>query len=479
MISIPNSFRAELNKQIRRPGHCQITFQYGSGGSYNVPEAYIKSVEFHNIGDPMSRRLPTEECTLAVLDYERLFDPSTIGSYANNLDAGMTMLVRIGIETYDGQTAWSDYVDYRMNGKHEWDNFTAKFKFTRRIGALTVPFHGIAQSVTDLSELCDDALLCANYSLLDLNYTKKSPKLANCPIINNTDIKNKTVADTLLTIAFATGTSLRSYFSGIEVLDHYHVTEQGTALNPAVIPNIDILDVPKFDRLPPIKEVVSTYLVDPDTPKDRETLFTITGGTEIPTASTPLSIYFDTSITGGSFQFDRQENISSINYVVYRDHIVITDIVLAQSGVPYNLQGSGRPIYAETKKNTLTSPDGTENEEIENELLNKSNCVLEYNQYFGPPISVIRAEYYRKTRELYEFSYRGDPSIEHLDIITVDLPGYGFSQCIVVESTFRFENGFSGKLKVRRIDDPDPWQISHCAISDLAISDYAISDSLS
>ena len=180
------------------------------------------------------------------------------------------------------------------------------------------------------------------------------------------------------------------------------------------------------------------------------------------------------------------QNVSSIGYTAYRDHVVVTEIVKEDESVPYVLKGSGIPaVPGKVEQLSISTMvmNGTEIEEIENPLLNWYNCgnnlniQLAQSSPFGRSVPSIRKTYLEKTRDMYEFSYRGDPSIEHLDVITVELPDCGFVPCIVVESVFKFENGFSGRLKVRKINNPQDSQISHCAVSDLAISDYAISDS--
>lgn len=477
MIPIPGAFRAGLCRQIRQQGFCEIRLYLSTGGYYDVPGQYIKSVELHGVGDPLSRKLPTEECTIVLTDYERLWDPATPGSYVDNVDTGMQALVRFGLApTGTGRTIWSDYVSYYLKDKPKWSNFSATFQFTRQVGLLKSAFPGINTNSSDLEMLTYYALAGAYYDPRQVQ-SVVSPKLANCPVINNTDIQGKTVADTLLTVAFATGTSLRSGMNGIEILNHYDVSEEGTVKNPAIVRENDIMDMPKFSRLPLVKNILVNYWKDPDQPQERVLLFDVTSD-YAPTEEEPLVIFFEKAISGGSFQWYLRQNVSSMTATVYRDHVVITSITRTNQTIPYVIKGTGTPLTAEkVQKLSFGHIDGTEIEEIENPLLNWTNCGDDPNMPFGRKVPAIRATYLVRTRDLYEFSYRGDPSIEHLDVITVELPGIGFVPCIVIESVFRYEKGFSGKLKVRPIKSASAYQTTHSAISDLAISDYAKSDS--
>ena len=265
---------------------------------------------------------------------------------------------------------------------------------------------------------------------------------------------------------------------GIEILQHFYVGEEdGTVKNPAVVREMDIMDMPKFSRLPLVKNILVNYLEDPETPQERVFLFDVTDD-YAPTEEEPLVVYFEKPISADSFQWHTRQNVSSMAATVYRDHVVITSITRMSLSVPYEIKGTGTPLMAEKKQRlSFGHIDGTEIEEIENPLLNWTNCGNDPNMPFGRKVPAIRASYLMQTRDMYEFSYRGDPSIEHLDVITVELPGIGFVPCIVIESVFRYEKGFSGKLKVRPIKSASAYQTTHSAISDLAISDYAETDS--
>ena len=477
MIQISGEFRAGLCEQIRQPGRCSIVFYYRSGGAYFVPEFLVKSIEFRNIGDPLSRKLPTEECIIVLTDYDRLWDPSVSGNYCDNLEEGMVCLVRIGINAVGSNNVlWSEYVTYYMTDMPKWEKFLATFQFTREIGTLTSSFPGLyASSGQELNEVVFNALLGAYYDPREVNMIA-SQKLQDCPVNDHTDIKGRTVADVLLAVAFASGVSLRSSERGIELLNHFEVSETGTVKNPAIVRESDMLEMPKFSRIPLIKNVLATYFQDPSEIQDRMLLFE-TSSDYVPSEDHPLVINYNKSITGGSFQWYLTQNVRSIEYNAYRDHVAVTEIVRINASTPYLLKGSGIPATPQkNEKLSYGHINGTEIEEIENPLLNWTNCGGDPNVPFGRSVPEIRATYLVKTRDMYEFSYRGDPSIEHLDVITVEIPNLGFVPCIVIETVFKFENGFSGKLKVRPIKNPLEDQISHCAISDLAISDQAKTD---
>lgn len=470
MIPISIAFRQELDRQIRRPGHVEVILNYKSGGSYTVPEFYIQKVELHSTADPLCRRLPVEECTVVLLDYDREWDPANPDGRLADMADGAAILIRFGIENALGTVLWTDTAVYWSDNQPTFGDYKVKFHGTREIGQMTAAFPGIRDEDTFL-ELLADSIVGENYGgdtdPRDIS-TDFDSTLAYLRVLPHATLDAANCADALLAVAFAAGLCLKTTYDGtVEILDRWYTD---TVKNLSVVKRNDMLEEPKLDRLPLLRNAICTYYDDPQTDPDRVTVLEYSG-TASPTEASPLVLPFSENVAGGSFRFDTQTNVSSITYQVFRGQIEITQLVRTSSSDPVVLKGSGVPARPEKDirvfQNSFAGSEPTsENEEIDNPLM-----------YGDVNLGLVHAMYLTKARDLYSVAYRGDPSIEPLDIIRMELPFAGVAECIVLETTFTFEYGFSGSISARRILNPSIDQHIHrTALSDLAVSDAAMTD---
>lgn len=477
MLTVSDAFRSALEKQIRRPGHCEIIFYYKSGGSYSVSSATIKSVEIHETGDPLSRELPTEECTIVLTDYNRLWDPTNSSGYYSSTEQGMSFLVRFGIEV-GNSTEWADYELFVSDCNLEWTDYEARFHGIKTLGTWNNVFDAFEEE-SNLYTL-GEAIAIAQFppntpqqailQSIDFDYNK----LSAVPVITHANLDEFSTKDALLAVAFAGGCAVKTDNNGNVAIKDYF--EKDVIQNYVVLTRNDILSVPSASRLPQIKNEVVTYYANPeDAGSETEVLnvsidFDIDGffGGDV-----PYFVRFSQPIVSTSKRFTATTNLIaySFAYVVTRTGIFITNAERADTSQPLTLRMNGIPLNAQESKIAYQiDQTGSESEEIDNPLVTISNA---------QSVAEFRGDYLNRTRTLCAFEYRGDPSIQTYDILRVELPvgqSYEMCHCIVVERTFRMENGFSGSLAVRKIDNPSNNQIINTAVSDYAVSDYAVSD---
>lgn len=476
MLPISDAFRDELKRSIRRPSHVRITLNYKSGGTYDIPESTVESVEFHGTGDPLSRSLPAEECTIVMIDYTRTWDPSNENGLYWNMEEGAAIGIAIGIETGNG-TEWSDGCGYITKGSITWDNYRATFHGIRELQTFLSEFHGLYNTDTTLGH--------AALSILWSGYPRDwrpislsvyiADSLHDFPIINHANLDGFVKNDALLAVAFAGNVSVKTKHDGtIQLRDFWRDEPE---YNAAIIDKDNFMEVPAVEKLPLAAYELVNYLENPDN-ADRVNVLDISGASDITENDEPVFFRFTTPIVPGSLQFTAQSNIkNTFYYVAGRSGITVytlertdttQDWTLTVTGLAQNPVKKQRYVPVYGQNDTLT---GTEVEEIDNPLLNGDTA---------DTVGAFRGDYLRRTRTLYTFQYRGDPSIEALDKLRVDLPLYGPSMCIVVEYTFRFGNGFSGTLSVRKIDKPTGVDYDELSgVADYGGADFALADNQS
>jgi len=473
MIPISNAFRAELDQIIRRRGRCQVLISYESGGSGSIEEDNVQKIEFHGTGDPLSRQLPTEECTLSAIDLDHEWDPAYPGSLYEETLKGAELTIRIGIETESGTVEWSEWVRYHINGAVVWKNNIATFKGIRDLARLGNTFHQMNWTDSNLGQLAASVSMAQELGS-DTDYYVScdiDPELYEQAVLDNAVLPENSVKDSLLSIAVAGCATLKTNHNGVVYLRDYW--SRNPEVNPCIIRADDIMEQPSVEVLPYARYENITYLSDVADSETRMTdVLKASGATNITASDEPLYLRFDSPILASSFLFSSQTNIRELEFNLYRTGIEITKLTRTNSSANWSM--TGRAEKAETVSTTKSidflmslTERGTEDEELSGPLLNNHNYMA---------VAAFRLGYLRYTRYLYSFPYRGDPSIEPLDIIRIELLDGTVKKFIVVDHTFTYQNGFSGKIAARRIDVERSEHNYTGAVSDFAVSDYAVSD---
>lgn len=472
MIPISDAFRAELQKQIRNKGRVEVRLISFDGlHVYTIPEYLVQSVEMHGKADPLCRSLPIEECTITILDFENNWNPVNPSGYNSIGASGLTVYVRFGIETGNG-TEWTEYIKYIADKDVSWANNTATFHAVRELQTFNSQF---SEGLTNSNNLSDQASEClfsgypAAWGPPQIDF-EISPKMAQTTIIGHTDLTGKTKKDALLSMCFAGRCTIRTkYYGTIEIRDFWLDEPE---YNLSVISKLDTMSLPTIDVLPLAGFERVNYLVDPET-AERRTVLNVSGDYDVEDGvDEPVFIAFDSSIVPYSFTATALTNIDSgaTRYVATRSGLYIYELARLDGSQPWTITATGivqSPVNAQLYERIfgLSEESGSQVEEIKNPLLNADNAYS---------VAVYRGLYLRRTRSLYKFNYRGNPSIEPLDTLRVELPNYGTQLCIVVEHTFRFSAGFSGSISVRKIDPRNANQ--HSGVSGAvgyAMADFA------
>lgn len=466
MVPYSNPFSAELAKTIRGRGHCRIKIWSDDYQSLtDIDEYYIESVEIVSENDPLSRSLPTETATIRLIDFEMLWHPENPDGYSQDIEPLSHAWIAFGIENDAGTVLWGPDMVYEITKKPDWGNYRATFKMTHKIGSMTGEFNQFRGIDTNLLSL---ATKICNEAGLDNDQRAFETAIDLIPIIVDTSMSERSYADSLLAIAVAANCSIRTSFDDIIFMDDtYQLHPQK---NPLVITSDDMFSLPEVEIDPKLRsEDIEIMIEHSGLPAEDETVIKTTT-TIIPTATNHFFAKFDRPILPASWAEANRasHNIANIAYSVYRDGLDITSVTPVDPTQPYTIEGTAKPQTQQTEARTVQiNADGTDNERLNNPFLNESNYAA---------VAAYRGDYLSNTRSKYTISYRGNPTVEALDIIRIKLPFAGVCHCIVLSATFSYNGTFSGKLTVRKLDSVTVDQTINTAISDYALSDSAVSD---
>lgn len=471
MISYPNAFHAELDKQIRRRGYCQIVIYLSENETIQVDDYTIKSAEFVLRNDPMCRELPTEECIISLLDFEKIWHPDNPNGRYADAGSGDKVNIKFGIDTESGSISWGPWLTFFLKSNPEWRDNVATFTGTRQLGRMISEFYKIGSQETLGSiavSAVEDGLANLGYDQQDMEYDVASD-LAYIPVVENTTLEGYTAANALMAVAFAGMKNLRTKFGGtngiIELKDCLVSFPQKTNI---LIPLRDMFSAPVSERLPLIRNEVVTYYKEPK--DDAETTMVLQySGSEI-SGNDHVFLPADQPIIPTFFSVANATNVRGFIFAkgTYRNGIEMWGINKQDPSLPITFDGYGKPILRTPA--TLTVPvnaAGTEDEKIDNPLV---------SELTGRDVARYRSDYLTNTRSKFQIDFRGNPAIEPLDLIRVELPYVGFAECIVLENRFKYSGGFSGSLIVRKLDTVAENQEISSAVSGVAVSDEAISD---
>lgn len=462
MIPHSRAFAAALDKQIRDVGLCYIKITFADETELEIDNYQIEQLETRTQNDPLSRRLPVETATLTLLDFEESWHPDSPDSVIQKFDEPATAIVKIGI-MIDGEPEWTDPCQYIINQRPTWANYRATISMTRRLGSLVGDFYEFEPGSYMLMSALANAVFAKagdggnhTYDIaLNTFVVYQHSVLPVCP-----------VQDALLAIAVATRGSLLTDNTGI-----IHVTERYSlypSKNPSVVKLADMFERPVAQRLPKIRNEIIDIRHNPSTTPEDVTVIDFESS-DMPDGSGDTFIEFDVPAASAlTFAPTSETNILSSTFRTYKTGLVPIAITRADNTRPYRILADATPVQPNiTAKTYVIDATGQEDEEVDNELINKVH---------SGDIALFRGNYLKNTRSMYTFSYRGDPTIEALDLIRVELPYEGVCTCIVIENVFTYKNGFSGTLTVRKLDVVSQTQAIVSAVSDEAVSDEAVSD---
>ena len=252
--------------------------------------------------------------------------------------------------------------------------------------------------------------------------------------------------NTLLTIANQCGYQLRTNSSGQVQMSY----ELYSNLTPTLITSRDILETPSVETIPLVRDII----IDISNVKNKTLV-----SSEMEEIGSLVGLYA-TGVTHHEFvEFTSCPYLPNgawppdISYGIVNGTITHAEIYRLGAYVDFTVTSSEKEVEITFKSRTVSqynmcrvfhvNNDG-EDEQISNPLENGSWHISSLAQMHG--------EYLNDNRRTYTISYRGDPQIEVMDIIRVQLPYYGVIECLVLRTELTLSTSYTGILLVKPIE---------------------------
>lgn len=469
MKNYNGSYRPEMEKRVRNRGVCYIMIPPLSSGEplyYNADS--IRSLTTVDEVDPLSRSLPTETLTFEVFDYSGRLNPDNPNGYFSWFEIRRPVYLTFGILDDNGLEHTLEPEEYFITEQPRWNNYVATFQAVKILGLLekTNYYGSNSKNLYDLAEATErDAGLSigTQYGEGAIDVSLKDIKIFEW---NHSAVTSH--ADTLLQIAAASKCSVRSapYSSEIgsqvylrnEYLSH-DALEQNGFLG---VYFKDMFSYPSLQRTPSIKNenIALTYayynFAETDEPEVLASYSDVFQTTELQTVILQHSpIFYKTvDIENGQIENDVNASFSICTVVKFYPNNTRDAVNITVKGYAFGTFLQQRAY--------LIDANGTEDDTVDNSLI-VPNISYEIAKYRGD---------YLKNRNTYIVDYRGDPSIEVLDIIYVQLPYLGARKCLVLRTELTYNGAYHGKLVVKLLEN---LQSGNPAIAGIAIAGIAIS----
>lgn len=468
MKTFSPAFRAEMDKRIRNKGVCSIAIPsptqekilYYTGTT-------ILSVTTVDEVDPMSRSLPTETLTFRVFDYDGKLNPDNPNSYFAWFDVRREVYVTFGIKDDSGSEHTLDPEEYFITEQPSWQNYIATFKVVKLLGLLDkTTFYGSnSRNLYALAQAdMEDAGLEINTEYGD---GVIEPSLKNMTIWEWNQPEVTSHADTLLQIAAAGKCSIRSAPYSPELgrrvyLKNEYLSHDTLAQNGFLgVYYKDMYSHPSSENTPLIRQEIAVLtgayydFTETDEPEILATYTDTFQTTDIQTVVLEHGPAMSKTVVATNANIRNNVNASYANCTV-----VEFQPIDVQKTVTITVKGYAFGTFTHNYK-YLIEASGEEDETFENPMVTPQTA---------RDVALYRGEYLRN-RSTYTVDYRGDPSIEVLDIIYVQLPYLGARKCLVLRTELTYNGAYHGKLIVKRLDS---LQNNNPAISGIAISGVAI-----
>nr|DAK72233.1 MAG TPA: hypothetical protein [Caudoviricetes sp.] len=450
MLNYSSAFRAALDKRIRNLGHCLVNMTWpNSSTTVTIDDHIINNVKLIDEVDPLCRSLPIHTCEVSVFDFNGTYSPGNPNSSFSSFKP-FTMFIQFQIESDTGTLIDGPRYIYKVYEVPKWRNYIATFKGTRIESYFNeefYEFYGLREkdAYDVASTLAKDKIASATIRFVQF----RVPSATAFPVTSRINC--------LQLLTGACGTTLAFTYEGnVTVKDYTAVQDSGLKVQEKDMFSYPVMD---YDLPTVANEIVNMYDSSPvssgkvEVCKLQKRYSTLTRVTEV------LDV---DGIAVDEYPTITATNATDVSVNLYARKAEITltptsileDVVVAVSAM--QCKPSAIPsVY-------LVDVDGNESETVDNPVCGAS---------VASNVAYYRSNYLKNLSHAYAVDYRGNPAIEPLDIISVELPIIGLKKCLVTRTEFSFDGAFKGKLYVKRIDSLSTTSaVAGKAIAGLAVS---------
>ena len=425
MKTTTESYDSLMKERMRNKSHVKISLISGAT-TYLFEDDEIATLSRTNEVDPLTRRVPKEELSFSVYDFEGNYNPSNPSGKWNALDENADITVTFGLDTGSG-VIWLDADNYVLSGRPTYASGIATFKASSKLTQLTKTYYKGVYGQHSLYQLAVGVLTDAGLSASDYEIDSSLQEM-----ITDAPIPITTHLNALQLIAHASCSTLRTK-SGKIYIEQFNPNNVETKL----VMNLDSIAlngdvISKIDTLYKVESSLYSYVPDFESSVLYDSVITSDGTSQ-------CHIEYATS-TDQVIEIEGNAEITNANY-----YANAMDFTITGEG-SFHVIVTGKKIASSiTKSQTIVSLNANGSTDTE-----KNQLITNYELQSALIYHVANYLTYRLTHSV---KYRGNPEIESLDGIFFATNFDSYIQALVLKETITYNGAISGTLTLKSLSE--------------------------
>ena len=401
----------------------------------------IQSVVQTNDVDPLSRRLPQNECGFSIIDFDAVWDMENPASFVHYLYDRVPVSVQYGMTLADNSVEWLDPDYYYIVSKPTYDNGIASFEAVGILNTMTDTFYGgTFDNNNTYSSIAETVLTDANLPLVDGGASAWDISTMNDGHTSRV-MPEMTHAECLQVIAHAKCNRLSTNDKNqivIEPFTYNGLTPSGYQLDYDSI-SINSQNLSMLDML---HDCMVHYYVQP---LFYQPVFKPVTSVMVVSGQTQYSVGIDGDYLAVIPDDILIRNHSIVEYSSYKNRTEFTiDPLLLTEGSTIQIFAAAAPVYQDNIFTLPVNIGGVDDTEDNTMIDRESDAQTLANHVSG----------YLQLRRTYDMEYRGDPALETGDVIEVQVKYTNtLLKAYVLCNEISYNGAFHGKVTVKILDN--------------------------
>jgi len=421
MKQTSDTYALAMKERCRDKSHVKISLTSGSE-TYEFLDDEIANVTVNSDIDPLTRRVPKEELSFSIYDFNGRYSPSNPSGRWHALNENAKITIQFGL-SIGGNIEWLSEDDYILSGRPSYSSGIASFKARSVLCSLTKTYYKGTFEHKSFYELCEDVLTDAGITDYDISDSLQD-------LYTDAPLPITTHLNCLQLIAHACCCTLRTV-GGVITIAPFEMDD----LSSDFIMELDSIafngdTVSKIDTLYKVESDLYTY-----TEEETET------------------VVFESSIDVD------EEAECHIEYALSTEQRIeceaeTQDVVFYGRSADFKIIGTGTyyvKVYGKKVNSSVSKSEAVIS------LNTGGSTDSEKNQLitdFGMQSSLIyHAANYLQFRLTHSVKYRGNPELEPLDALYFET-GYGpFITALILTHTITYNGALSGTMTIKSLTE--------------------------
>lgn len=411
------------------------------GSIIEFDNGVIQEIVQTNDVDPLSRRLPQNECGFSIIDFDGVWDMENPASFVHYLYDRVPVSVQYGMTLADNSVEWLDPDYYYIVSKPTYDNGIASFEAVGILNTMTDTFYGgTFDNNNTYSSIAETVLTDANLPLVDGGASAWDISTMNDGHTSRV-MPEMTHAECLQVLAHAKCNRLYTNDKNqivIEPFTYNGLTPNGYQLDyDSISINTQILSL-----LDMVHNCMVHYYLQP---LIYQPVFKPVTSVTVVSGQTQYSVGIDGDYLAVTPDDILIRNHSIVEYSSYKNRTEFTiDPLLLPDGSVIRIFGAAAPVYQDNIFTLPVNIGGVDDTE-DNTMIDRESDAQTLAYHVSG---------YLQLRRTYDMEYRGDPALETGDVIEVQVKYTNtLLKAYVLCNELSYNGAFHGKVTVKILDN--------------------------